>query len=71
MSLFRVSMVLLIALVVSAGSSVQAADNGCLDATDKPVTDLPLVFCDDFESGADNWEPAVCGAFGPSREGAR
>ncbi|MBI1312206.1 hypothetical protein GC176_13025 [bacterium] len=22
------------------------------------MTDLPLIFCDDFESGADSWEPA-------------
>ena len=56
MSQFRISGVVL--ALVAAGSTAVMSDDGCSKATDKPVTDLPLVFCDDFESGADAWEPA-------------
>lgn len=56
MSQFRISGVVL--ALVAAGSTAAMSDDGCSKATDRPVTDLPLVFCDDFESGADAWEPA-------------
>jgi len=45
-------------VVAVVGRSALAADDGCSSTKDKPVTDLPLVFCEDFESGAEAWEPA-------------
>ncbi len=50
--------VILTALITVFSTSFIAADDGCSDIKSKPVTDLPLIFCDDFESGAANWEPA-------------
>ncbi len=45
-------------VLVALSSIASAADAPCRSKAPKIDTDLPLVFCDDFSKGADNWEPA-------------
>lgn len=51
----RPEMLLVLLVLVSAA---RAGEPPCRDAAPDIKTKLPLVFCDDFSKGADNWEPA-------------
>jgi len=55
MSRFNASVSVLLMTLLSVAS---AGDTPCGKKAPRIDTDLPLVFCDDFSTGSDNWEPA-------------